>query len=53
MNICELTLVILTFPPCQGQVPQDEVREGCCDEFVSGLGYRLPVNYGCWIVHFV
>jgi hypothetical protein len=21
--------------------------EGCCDEFVSGLGRRLPVNYGC------
>jgi hypothetical protein len=33
-------------PPGQEQVPQDEAREGCCDEFVSGLGGRLPVNYG-------
>jgi hypothetical protein len=40
-------------PPGQEQVPQDEAREGCCDEFVSGLGHRLPVNYGCWIVVFV
>jgi hypothetical protein len=53
MNICELNLVVLTFPPGQAQVPQDEAREGCCDEFVSGLGRRLPVNYGCWIVVFV
>jgi hypothetical protein len=52
MNVCELTLVVLT-PPGQGQVPQDEVCEGCCDEFVSGLGRRLRVNYGYWIVVFV
>uniref|UniRef100_A0A804QCX6 HECT-type E3 ubiquitin transferase n=2 Tax=Zea mays TaxID=4577 RepID=A0A804QCX6_MAIZE len=37
----------------QEHVPQDEAHEGCCDEFVSGLGRRLPVNYGCWIVVFV
>jgi hypothetical protein len=37
-------------PPGQEQVPQDEAREGSCDEFVSGLGCRLLVNYGCWIV---
>ncbi|NP_001352275.1 uncharacterized protein [Zea mays] len=30
----------------QEQVPQDEARGGCCDEFVSGLGRRLPVNFG-------
>jgi hypothetical protein len=46
MNVCELTLVVLT-PPGQGQVPQDEAHEGRCDEFVSGLGHRLRVNYGC------
>jgi hypothetical protein len=40
-------------PPGQGQVPQDEAHEGCCDGFVSGLGRRLPVNYGCWNVVFV
>jgi hypothetical protein len=46
MNICELTLVVLT-PPGQGQVPQDKEKEGCRYEFVRGLGRRLPVNYGC------
>jgi hypothetical protein len=46
MNICELTLAVLTFPS-QEQVPQDEAYEGCYDEFVIGLGRRLPVNYGC------
>jgi hypothetical protein len=39
--------------PCQGQVLQDEEHEGCRDEFVRGLGRRLPVSYGCWIVVFV
>jgi hypothetical protein len=53
MNVCELTLVVLTFPLGQGQVSQDEAREGCRDDFVSGVGRRLPVNYGCWIVVFV
>ena len=52
MNVCELTLAVLT-PPGQEQVPQDEAHEGCCDEFMSGLGRRLPVNYGCWIDVFV
>jgi hypothetical protein len=41
MNVCELTLAVLTFPPGQEQVPQEEAREGCRDEFVSGLGRRL------------
>jgi hypothetical protein len=43
MNVCELSLVVLTSPG-QEQVPQ---HEGCRDEFVRGLGRRLPVNYGC------
>ena len=45
MNVCELTLVVLT--PDQEQAPQDEEHEGCYDEFVRGLGRRLLVNYGC------
>jgi hypothetical protein len=40
-------------PPGQGQVQQDEVHEGCCNEFVRGLGRHLPFNFGCWIVVFV
>jgi hypothetical protein len=47
MNACELTLVVLTSPLGQEQVPQDKEHEGCCDEFVRGLGRRLLVNYGC------
>jgi hypothetical protein len=31
MNVCELTLVVLTSLG-QGQVPQDEEHEGCRDE---------------------
>jgi hypothetical protein len=31
----------------QGHVPQDKEHEGCRNEFVRGLGRRLPVNYGC------
>jgi hypothetical protein len=53
MKVCELTLVVLTFPPGQEQVPLDEAHEGCYDEFVSGLGRCLLVNYGYWIVIFV
>jgi hypothetical protein len=40
-------------PQGQEHVPQDDAHEGCFDEFVSGLGHRLPVNYGCWIDVFV
>jgi hypothetical protein len=36
-----------SYPPSQEQVLQDEEQEGCRDEFVRGLGCRLPVNYGC------
>ena len=46
MNVCELTLVVSHPPTGQEQVPQDEAHGGCCDEFVSGLGRRLPVNFG-------
>jgi hypothetical protein len=53
MNVCELTLVVLTFPLGQEQVPQDEKHEGCHDEFVRGLGRRLLVNYGCSILVFI
>ena len=52
MNVCELTFIVLT-PPGQEQVPQDEEHEGGRDEFVRGLGRRLPDNYGCWIVVFL
>jgi hypothetical protein len=44
--VCELTLVVLT-PLGQEQVSQDKELEACRDEFVRGLGRRLPVNYGC------
>jgi hypothetical protein len=40
-------------PPSQGHVPQDMEHEGCCDEFMRGLGHRLLDNYGCWIVVFL
>jgi hypothetical protein len=46
MNVCELTLAVSHPPTGQGQVPQDEALGGCCDEFVRGLGRRLPVNFG-------
>jgi hypothetical protein len=46
MNVCELTPAVSHPPTGQEQVPQDEARGGCCDEFVSGLGRRLPVNFG-------
>jgi hypothetical protein len=46
MNVCELTLVVSHPPTGQEQVPQDVAHGGCCDEFVRGLGRRLPVNFG-------
>jgi hypothetical protein len=36
----------LTAAAGQEQVPLDEAHGGCCDEFVRGLGRRLPVNFG-------
>jgi hypothetical protein len=44
---------LYSHPPGQEQVPQDEAHGGCCDAIVRGLGRRLPVNFGCWIVVFV
>jgi hypothetical protein len=52
MNVCELTLAVSP-PTIQEQVSQDEAHGGCCDEFVRGLGHRLPVNYGSWIIVFI
>jgi hypothetical protein len=46
MNVYELTLAVSHPLTGQEQVPQDEAHKGCCDEFVSGLGHRLPVNFG-------
>jgi hypothetical protein len=40
-------------PTGQRQVPQDEEHEEGHDEFMRGLGRRLLVNYGYWIVVFV
>jgi hypothetical protein len=37
--------LLYSHPPGQEQVPQEDVREGCRDEFVSGLDRRLPVNF--------
>ena len=38
--------LLYSHPLGQELVPQDEAREGCRDEFVSGLGHRLLVNFG-------
>jgi hypothetical protein len=46
MNVCELTLAVSHPPTGQEQVPHDEALGGCYDDFVSGLGRRLPVNFG-------
>jgi hypothetical protein len=45
MNVCEFTLTVLTSPQVKDQVPRDEAHKGCCDEFMSGLGRRLRVNF--------
>ena len=39
-------------PTGQERVSQDEAHGGCCDEFVRGLGRRLPVDFLCqgWIL---
>jgi hypothetical protein len=46
MNVWELTLAVSQPPTGQEQAPQDEAHGGCFDEFVRGLGRRLPVNFG-------
>jgi hypothetical protein len=53
MNVCELTLAILTSPQVKNRYSRKKEHEECRDEFVRGLGHRLLVNYGCWIVVFV
>jgi hypothetical protein len=45
--------LLYSHPPGQEHVSLDEEREEYRDEFVSGLGRRLPVNFGCWIVVFI
>jgi hypothetical protein len=37
--------LLYSHPLRQEHVPLDEAYEGCCDEFVSGLGRRLLVNF--------
>jgi hypothetical protein len=46
MNVCELTLAISHPPICEELVPQDEAHGGYYGEFATGLGHRLPVNFG-------
>jgi hypothetical protein len=41
-----ISLLLSHTPTGQEQVPQDEAHGGCCDEFMRGLGRRLPVNFG-------
>jgi hypothetical protein len=45
MNVCELTLAV-SHPPQVKNRYQDEALGECCDEFMRGLGRRLPVNFG-------
>jgi hypothetical protein len=47
MNACELTLIVLTSPLGQDQVPKDHEQKGCRDEFVRDLDRHLLVKYGC------
>jgi hypothetical protein len=45
--------VAIPTPTGQEQVPQDEAHGGCCgccDKFMRGLGRRLPINFGFFIV---
>jgi hypothetical protein len=39
------SFLLYSHPPGQEHVPLDEAREGWRDEFVRGLGRRLPVNF--------
>jgi hypothetical protein len=39
--------LMYSHPQVKNRYRQDEEHEGCRDEFVRGLGLRLPVNYGC------
>jgi hypothetical protein len=53
MNVCELTLAVLTSPQVKDRYHKMKSMKDVAMRFVRGLGRRLPVNYGCWIVVFV
>jgi hypothetical protein len=53
MNACELTLVVLTSLQVKDRYHKMRSMKDVAMRFVRGLGRRLPVNYGCWIVVFV
>jgi hypothetical protein len=46
MNVFELTIAVSHPPQVKNRYPQDKAHGECCDEFVRGLGRRLPVNFG-------
>jgi hypothetical protein len=39
------SLLLSHTPIGQEQVPRDKAHGGCCDDFVRGLGRRLPFNF--------
>jgi hypothetical protein len=40
-------MVNYVFEDLRKEKAPNKEHEGCHDEFVRGLGHRLPVNYGC------
>jgi hypothetical protein len=53
MNVCELTLAVLTSPRSRIGTTKIRSMKDVAMRFVRDLGRCLPVNYGCWIVVFV
>jgi hypothetical protein len=53
MNVCELTLAVLTSPKSRIGTAKIRSMKDVTMRFVRDLGRRLPVNYGCWIIVFV
>jgi hypothetical protein len=47
MNVCELTLVVLTSLQVKDMYHKMKSMKDVALRFVRGLGRRLPVNYGC------
>jgi hypothetical protein len=47
MNICELTLVVLTSPQVKDRYHKMKSMKDVMMSLLSGLGLRLPVNFGC------
>jgi hypothetical protein len=45
MNVCEFTLAVLTSPHVKDMYRRIRRMNDADDEFVSGLGRRLPVNF--------